>query len=476
MSAARRIVLAVAFLFAGQALAQDHLPAPVIQALARAEIPLASVAVFAQQVDAAAPLIAFNTAQPMHPASVIKLITTYAGLELLGPSYTWKTEVWLGGGLHDGVLDGDLILKGYGEPRLTIEDLWIFLSDLRARGLREIRGNLVLDRSWFEPPPYDPAQFDGEPLRPYNVGPDALLVNFKAVRFLFVPEVERSRVRIEPEPKFPQIEIVNRIRLTAGHCYGDWRAGLRRDVQSAGATTRVIFGGTMPASCGEQYWYMNLLPHAEYAGSLFRLLWKELGGTLTGSVRDGAVPPTARLFDTHESPPASQIVRDINKLSLNAMARQLFLTLSAETLKLPGREDRSARVITSWLDAKGLQFPELAMENGAGLSRSEKISAGHLGDLLLAAWHSNVMPEFVASMPIVAHDGTMRDRLRFEPVAGNAHIKTGSLRGVRSAAGYVLDHAGRHYAVVFFINHDKADAGQPAIDAFLNWVHERAAR
>jgi serine-type D-Ala-D-Ala carboxypeptidase/endopeptidase (penicillin-binding protein 4) len=193
-------------------------------------------------------------------------------------------------------------------------------------------------------------------------------------------------------------------------------------------------------------------------------------------VRDGTVPAGARLLYAAESPPLSEVVRDINKFSNNVMARQVFLTLSAEKLALPANEQRSEDVIRAWLGGKGLSANELSLENGAGLSRSDRVSAATLGRLLIDAWHSPVMSELVASMPLVASDGTMRRRLRNAGIAGQAHVKTGSLAGVRALAGYVLARDGRRFAVVFFINHPNAAAGEAAQDALLRWVYDNGMR
>ena len=451
--------------------AAEVLPPPIASALARAGIPQSAVALFVQDVDAGKPALAFNAGQPLNPASVMKLVTTFAALELLGPSYTWKTEAYLAGPLAGEALDGDLVLKGYGDPRLTIEHFWLLLRALRARGLREIRGDLVLDRSYFEVNEHDAARFDGEPLRPYNVGADALLVNYKAVRFQFVPDAAAKTVTIVPEPRLAQLEVANGVRAGEGAC-GDWRSSLKFDLQPNGGGAKGSFSGTMPASCGERYWNLALLTHRDYVHGVFRQLWEEMGGTLRGRVRDGVAPAGARPFATYESPSAAEVVRDMNKFSNNVMARQVFLTLSAETLRLPGRYDRSTRAVQSWLAARGLDLPELVIENGSGLSRTERISAGGLGRLLLAAYRSSVMPEFIASLPLVAYDGTLRKRMKFESVAGQAHIKTGSLFDVRSIAGYVLDRNGRRHVVVFIANHANAGAGQAAQDAVLRWVYE----
>ena len=165
-------------------------------------------------------------------------------------------------------------------------------------------------------------------------------------------------------------------------------------------------------------------------------------------------------------------MRDINKFSNNVMARQLFLTLGADSAGAPAGSAKSSGAIKARLAQLGIAAPELAMENGSGLSRTERISAATLAAVLQAAWRSSVMPEFVASMPIAAVDGTMRRRLKGEAVSGNAHIKTGLLSDVRSMAGYVLDRHGRRQVVVMIVNHPNAPAAQGAMDALLRWVYE----
>jgi D-alanyl-D-alanine carboxypeptidase/D-alanyl-D-alanine-endopeptidase (penicillin-binding protein 4) len=217
----------------------------------------------------------------------------------------------------------------------------------------------------------------------------------------------------------------------------------------------------------------SVLGHTQYALALFRELWREQGGTISGVARDGAASADARLITTLQSPGLSEIVRDINKFSNNVMARQLFLTLGAEGAGAPASAEKSWRVIRQWLAGKGLSFPELVLENGSGLSRAERISARNLGELLIAAFKSAVMPELMASLPVPAVDGTMKKRLSGADVAGQAHIKTGSLSGVRAIAGYVLDARGRRVAVVFIVNHANAGNAQIVQDALLRWVHQR---
>lgn len=445
------------------------LPLPVSKALRTAGIPEASVSIAVQPVTAVQPRLSVNGDTPMNPASTMKLVTTFASLELLGPAYRWRTEAFLNGALRAGILEGDLILKGHGDPKLTLEAFWLLLRDLRSRGLQEIRGNLLLDRSDFATGPHDPARFDGEALRPYNVGADALLLNFKSVRFQFAPDPEQGKVRITAEP--PIIDVVNVLRLTAGNC-GDWRERLNATFQAPTAGPRAVFTGGYAAGCGEHHWHVALLDPNAYADGMFRRLWSELGGSLSGATREGTPPAGARPFASIESPSLAEVVRDINKFSNNVMARQLYLTIAAENAGIPGTEENGQRAIKAWLATKGLAIPELMMENGAGLSRIERISARSLTALLVAAYRSPVMPELMASLPLVAFDGTMRRRMKNAPVAGHAHIKTGTLADARAIAGFVLDRAGRRHAVTMIVNHPNAALAQSAQDALLNWVYE----
>ena len=450
--------------------AAASLPAPLAQALARAGIPETAAAVYVHEIGAQRPLLAHNPDLPLNPASVMKLVTTYAALELLGPAYTWDTEVYATGALLQDTLTGDLFLKGYGDPKFTQEDLWLLLKNLRGRGIREIRGDLVLDRSHFAAREYDPARFDNQPTRPYNTGPDALLVNFKAVTALFVPDRETRSVRILMEPALPQVQIVNNLTLVDGAC-GDWVSNLKLEAQGDDASARLAFNGTYAWDCGEKTRSFSLLGHRQYVAALFGRLWQELGGTLGGSVRDGEVPANARLVARVKSRALAEIVRDINKFSNNVMARQLFLTLGAAGGGAPATFDKANQSIRAWLSARNLAFPELVIENGSGLSRIARISAGNLGQLLLSAFHSAVMPELISSLPLAAVDGTMRKRLNGAAVAGQAHIKTGTLEGVRAIAGYVLNSRGRRVAVVLIVNHPRAANAQPVQDALLQWVY-----
>ncbi len=450
------------------------LPRPVAEALAAAGVPHGAVAIVVQEVGAARATLSLNAKAAMNPASAMKLFTTLAALELLGPAYQWKTEVYAAGPLRDGVLEGDLVLKGYGDPKLDYESFWMLLRALRGKGLREIRGDVLLDRSFFAPPAGDPGDFDGEALRPYNVLPDALLVHYKAIRFAFVPQADGAGVRIYVEPRPPALEVSNNLRLAAGDCV-EGRAFriLIAPTFEPGPPPRVVFNGRYPFACGEMDLNVAFLPPDEHVGGVLRELWAEMGGAWRGRAREAALPEGAQLLYTHASAPLAEIVRDVNKFSNNVMARQVFLTLATAAHEPPAQLHQAREVLRHWLNLKGIAAPELAIANGSGLSRTDRASAATLAALLQAAWRSAVMPEYIASLPLAALDGTMKKRLHGAPVAGQAHMKTGLLSDARAMAGYLLDAKGRRQIVVMLINHPNAPDAEAANDALLRWVYEQ---
>ena len=441
-----------------------NLPEPVSEALKRAHIPLKSVGILVIGSEARQPIISQNAKLAMNPASTMKLLTTMVGLETLGPAYRWKTEAYLDGKLENGVLYGNLVFKGYGDPKLTIEQFWLWLRELRQRGLREIRGDVVLDHSFFQAMNHNPAEFDNDPTRAYNVGPDALLLNFNALHLRLIPVNGHTTALLEPD--LSGYTISNRITTDAKlPCNGGDTYKARLEGR------RIALEGSIPAACGEVDDYFSLLPHDEYFFTVFSALWTELGGTVQGKWREGSAPANQAAFASRLSPPLSEVIRDINKFSNNTMARQLFLTLGT-TDGQQGNIARGSAAVQQWLEKQQLQFAELVLENGAGLSRKERLSAQHLADILQRAAHSPFSAELEASLPILGMDGTVKKRFKDSEIAGHAHLKTGTLEGVKSIAGYIHGKSGKQWIMVFIINHPNAALGQPAQDALIGWLEQ----
>ena len=454
-------------LAAASAAVSARLPGEVYAALDRAKLPPDAVVVVVQEAGSTRNRLAWRETAAVNPASLTKLLTTYAALDLLGPAWSWSTPVWLQGTVNDGVLEGNLVIKGSGDPKLVPERLWLLMRRVQQLGVREIHGDIVLDRSAFSVPEQNPAEFDGEPLRPYNVRADALLLGYRSVLIGFTPDAARGLALVSVDPPLAGVSADAGVPLSAGAC-NDWRGELKADFSDP---QRLRLAGSFPAACGEKTWPLAYAEPRRYDERLLLGLWREMGGRITGTVREGAAPATPPSF-TSTSPALAEVIREINKYSNNVMAQQLFLTLGlARNGK--GTPEAAREVLRRWLAERlGRQGAEgVVIDNGSGLSRETRLSAQQLARLLQSAWGSAVMPELMASLPVSGTDGTLT---RSKAPPGRAHLKTGSLRDVAGVAGYVLASSGRRYVVVAIVNHPNANAARPALDALVQWVVQDA--
>ena len=459
------------------------LPPEMEALLARAKVPREAFA--AVVVDAApglsgktAPLLSHRAGSAMNPASVMKLVTTYAGLELLGPAYTWSTPVYADGPVADGVLNGNLVIEGRGDPKLVMERLWLLLRRVQGLGIKTISGDIVLDRSAFAASTQNPGDFDGEALRPYNVQPDALLINYKSVAMTFAPNPGSGNARISYDPPLAGVQLQASVPLSAGSngraaladC-GDYRAQLQPDLADP---LRLAFAGSYPVGCGEKTWAIAYPDPARYAQRAIAGLWREMGGSLGGRVRDGIAPPGLTPAFEMASPPLAEVIRDINKFSNNVMAQQLFLTLS---LQRPGgaSNEASREAVRSWWQSRFAGQETPVLDNGSGLSRLERITPQGLARMLQTAYVSGAMPELMASLPIVGVDGTLK-RSKSQIAQGWAHLKSGTLRDATALAGYVHTLGGRRLVVVAIVNHANAPAARPALEALVDWAVKEGSR
>ena len=407
----------------------------------------------------------FNADVSMNPASTMKLVTTYAALEMLGPTHQWKTEFYTDGTLNNGILQGNLYLKGGGDPKLNMEKLWLLMRDLRANGVQQVTGDLVLDRNFFDQPQLPVFNDDGnDKNKPFLVKPDSLMVNLKALRF--VARNDGGKVLISVEPPIASIKIDNQVKaVNAKQCTGDVRYN---PVTQADGSVIVTVSGQLADGCNSQT-YLSLLDHATYTAGAVRAIWKELGGSIQGQDRQASVPKGAKLLARAFSPDLAEIIRDINKYSNNTMAQQLFLSLGAQFRNDADGDDAKAaqRVVRQWLAKKGITAPHLVMENGSGLSRAERVSAREMAQMLQAAWKSPYAAEFISSMPIAGKDGTMRKRLKTTAMNGQAHIKTGTLNTVRAISGFSRDSNGNTWAVVAILNDPRPWGASAILDQVL---------
>lgn len=467
--------------------AAQNLPEPVRVALKKAGIPLDAVAfAAAPAAREAAPVLRVGADRLVNPASVMKLVTTYAALDAVGPAFTWRTQFLTDGEASNGLLRGNLYVRGGGDPKFVMERISAALQAVHDAGISVVHGDIVLDQSAFQLSRTDPAAFDGERLRPYNVSPEALLINFKSVMLNVVPDSGAGVARIAHEPPLAGVAVDATVPLTGGPC-GDWRTGLQARFDQPGA---IRLAGRYPAACGDRTWPVAYVDPDTYAERAMEGLWRASGGLLTGRVRTGVAAPTARLLHEATSLPMADVVADINKFSNNVMAQQLFLTLgrlsvgaqagtTAVALSGVGTFERSREWVGRWWQGRfGAAVLMPVLDNGSGLSRDERITADALLALLRdAAAHPVAGPVLSQSLAVAGLDGTatrMGERGIMKLALGNARIKTGSLRDVAAVAGYVHTQGGTPWAVVGIVNHPNASQARPALDALLEWVASQA--
>ncbi len=457
------------------------LPAEVRQALAQAHVPPEALSVMIAPLPASTPAPAHpapthplparlrhRAQESMNPASVMKLITTYAGLSLLGPDFTWRNRVYVDGSVSNGVLQGHLIVRGSGDPKLVLERVQALIEQIQAAGVREVHGDIVLDRSVFDIPPREPGSFDDDALRPYNATPDGLLVNFKSLIYSFTPDPAAGVARVQAEPPLAGLSVPAQVPLSSGPC-NDWRSSLRGQFGSA---TQVQFGGSFSAQCGPKTWPVAYAAPEQFAARMIQALWQAAGGRLTGQVREGRTPTSARLLTEAPSLPLSDIVADINKFSNNVMAQQLFLSLSSQNNQA-ARFDASRQRLLQWWQANLPEQPAPVLENGSGLSRHERSSAAAITRLLQLAAQGPHAQAFQNSLGLAGVDGTvarLKDRHPNAAAIGQAWLKTGTLRDVISLAGYVQGQSGQRYTLVAIVNHANANDARPALDHLLEWT------
>jgi serine-type D-Ala-D-Ala carboxypeptidase/endopeptidase (penicillin-binding protein 4) len=454
----------------GAAAAQDFLPPAVLAALQQAGLPADALAAAAVPLGHVAPAWRHRAQVAVQPGSAMKVLTSIVALDRLGPSHRGFTELRSAAAVEAGVLQGDLVLKGGADTELGVPQFWALLLDLKQRGITSIEGDLLVDRTLFRPtrPDLGLPPFDQAPEFPYNVIPDALSLagNLLPIELQATPE----GVRAGAVPALPGIEFTSRMQTTSTPCKDwddDWKPAL---VSRQDGTIRIELQGGFPADCTQRVG-LQLIDRLELEERLFRSLWQGLGGSWNGRAREAAAPAGTQLLARRVSRPWGEVLRQQNKTSDNALARLLFLQLGVPAMATNpqlGTAELAAREVRAWLAEHRIDSSGLVMDNGSGLSRSERITPWQMVQVLKAAWSERHASDFMASLPLAGVDGTLRNRLKASPATGWARLKTGTLRNVVALAGYVNDARGRPWAVAMMVNHEQAASARPVLDALVD--------
>ena len=468
----RFLALCVLLFTTLQATAETVLPASLQSALDVRNLPDDSLSIYVEDLQSGEIVLELNPAVARNPASTLKLLTTLAALDILGPAYKWQTDVYALGDIKDGHLQGDLLIRGNGDPFLVTERVWQMLRKVRQAGIHEIDGDLLLDDSYFLVADEDPAAFDRQPLRAYNVAPNAVMMNFKVVRYWFEPGHDANTVRVWLDPPIENVDIDNRLSLRTGSCRG-FQRGIA--ISPNDAMDKMTFSGKFPNGCNRYAMDRTVLTHNEFAYGLVMSLWRESGGVFEGDWKSAAAPEDIEPLVEFRSLPLVDVISYINKHSNNVMARQVLYTLSAEVLGAPGTEAGGREVVREWLLENGMDFSDLAFDNGAGLSRDARITAADMVAMLKFAWRQPYMPEYLSSLSLSGTDGTLRRRYSDRALIGKAHLKTGSMDDVTAIAGYLQARSGRRFAVAALQDYEDVHRGpgEEVQEALLRWLYEQ---
>ena len=385
------------------------------------------VAFFVQDLNTGEVLAEHNADRPMNPASVMKLVTTYAALDTLGADFRWKTQWKSRTAVNNGILDGNLYWVGSGDPTMEQDDLIEMQQALRNKGIQRIGGKLILDTStWSNAGSAE--NFDRDEGRAFTIAPDTHMLSYKVV-WVGVERSANGDLAVITKPPLLNIPVENNAQFVQGAC---GNIAKRLHARFDGAALRI--SGRIPTGCENQALYVNMLNPQEFAFESFFGQWQALGGSMANLFLTDKAPDDAKVIAEHLSAPLSDAIRTMNKQSDNLFARSIFLTLGANQAGDTVENAKNA-VINSFRQA-GIDTQGLVLENGSGLSREERVTARTLGTMLYRAYYNDAFNEqFIDSLPIAGHDGTLRRRLR--DVSG-LRMKTGTLKDVRALAGFRL--------------------------------------
>jgi serine-type D-Ala-D-Ala carboxypeptidase/endopeptidase (penicillin-binding protein 4) len=475
------VVLCTGCATQNKGIALTALPQSIAAALKTADLPESALAVVVKRLDNQQIVWQANAERASAPASTMKLPTTLAALELFGPTSRPSVQILSAAPRAGDVLAGDITLRGLGFADFDFADLTALLSKLAAQGIQKIDGDIVVDRGLFFPARMDlgVTPFDESPEFRYNVIPDAMMVNANLLQFNIAAD-ERA-VTVSMTPQLPNVTVDSQMTLDQFACadWDDrWQTPLvdtsKYDAKAKTGSVRITLRGVFPKNCTTST-SVSVLERDLHLAQAFKLIWEQrLGGAWTGSVRSAAaaIGEQKKLAEQF-SRPTGELVRATNKPSDNALARTMYLQMGVGHTK--GGEptlNASERRMRAWMRGIGLDDSLIVLENGSGLSRTERIPAAQLAKLLEYATKSPWSHEFIASLPLAGLDGTLRNRLIDSPAKGRARMKTGTLRDVVAVAGYVPDQQGNMYVVVGIVNHPRAShrVARPVVDALIDWV------
>lgn len=444
--------------------------------LARPALAGAQVGVLVATVDDGRTLYAHDERTLFNPASNAKLFTTAAALGLLGPEFRYVTSLY--GTPRHGEIDGNLYLRGSGDPSLTVEDLWRMASQLAALGVKRVTGDLLIDDTYFDDARIAPAFDQKDEDYAYRAPAGAVSLEHNACTIRVKPGAKADTPpRVVVEPASPYFTVVNTATTVA-----QGRTALLVASREVEGHTEITVGGTIHLKAGERRFAKRVAHPDLFTGYTLQQLLSRYGIHVAGKVGRGEAPSGTRLLARHVSQPLGVLVREINKTSNNFMAEQVLKTLGAEAAGRPGTWEKGVQAVGRYLTSLGIPAAGYKMVNGSGLYDADRFSATELVELLRAVYRDfRVAADFVGSLSVAGVDGTTHRRFDGSPAERWVRAKTGTLDGVSCLSGYAAAQGQPPLAFSILMNAvplertaDARRAQDDIADALVAWLGANA--
>lgn len=441
------------------------MPAGIEAQLRKSGLSNKDVSIYIKEVGADGGVLASHLAtQSRVPASVCKVLSTYASVLELGFDYRWPTQFYMSGVLNKGVLNGDLIVKGYGDPTLSLRDLDSIVQSIRKKGIRRISGNIVIDRSYFDVGSKDNSGFDKNLYSPYNAMPDAMMFNERISTVCVTPRKNEVRQKTVDG----SYKLVNKLQRVNQPCSGrySWPAVT---VNKNSNIPVVSLYGPISQNCGtSNICQVITKPYLSFYYALKDRL-NTKGVKVDGAMRLRKVPGNAKILFTHYSKTLEQIISKTAKESNNLYARHLMLLLGAKMYGEPSRLSKGRKAVLDILEKNGAYSEGVKIDNGCGLSRTSRITAKALGDMYDNAY-TRYGKRWMNTLSIAGVDGTIKRRFAGSVVKNRAWMKTGTVNGVKNIGGYVQSKSGQLYTVVILVESKATWKGAQLQNDIIKWL------
>ena len=402
-------------------------------------------------------LYSVNSNRLFAPASNVKLLTTAMALKRLRPEYRFKTGLYATTPVGGETLRGDIFIKGFGDPNLVSEQMWLLVKELKNIPLRKVHGDIIADASFFDNNLRVKTWKKGG-VEAYNAPLGALSFNFNTVTVHINPgEKPGDRPVVVVDPNIEFIRVDNRARTVSK----SKRSRLIVNRIDRGSHNEITISGVVSVNHARETYYLNITRPAYYAASVFKEYLRQEGVEVTGKVRVGFVPEGAYEILSHSSMPLSLILRGLNKFSNNFVAEQILKTIGADIYGPPGTTLNGLRAMDEYMQSLKYKPEGFSILDGSGLSRQNRLSPDQIVSVFQDMYADlGVYPEFISALGVMGRDGNVLKRMNGHNSAERARVKTGTLNSVSALSGYFQSADGERFAFSILMNDLKCSNGQ----------------